>query len=715
MSLRQLSIQWKITLLAGLCLAGIVTLLVGLSLYRMEHSSALVKASSMEMLTESAQARIESQGEVQAAGIRQQFMDAYQYGHGFSRQVLFLREQAEKRFLDAFDLREDMTRQVKSALQANPDLLGLSLVFEANALDGKDELFADQAELGSNDKGRFALYWSQPTPGKVTSMALPESDMSDTSTGPSGQAANAWFTCPRTTLKPCVIEPYFYVIDGHKVLMTSIVFPLQVNGKVIASLSVDINLNSLQAISQNASRKLYDGQTAVSIVSPAGLLAGYSPDAGKLSQRLDAVDQASGSELLRLLASSTGVSSLHSNGQLKVLSPFQPIPDGPAWGVLLDVPEKVLVSRAEALKQQLDASNTSGTLIELSLGLLAALIGLLLVWLMARSVTKPILGVAHMLEDIASGEGDLTRRLAYDKQDELGQLAGWFNKFLDKLQPIIAEVKRSVQDARNTADQSSAIATQTSAGMEQQYRQVDQVATASHEMSATAQDVARSAAQAAEAAKDADRATRQGLTVIDHTTASIDTLAADMSAAMVQVEGLAANSEKIGTVLETIRAIAEQTNLLALNAAIEAARAGEAGRGFAVVADEVRNLARRTQESVEETRQVIEQLQNGTQEVVGAMGNSHRQAQGSVEQVGQAVTALRQIGDAVTVISDMNLQIASAAEEQSAVAEEINNNVATIRDVTESLSGQANESARVSQSLNSLANQQQRLMDQFRV
>ncbi|WP_426134631.1 methyl-accepting chemotaxis protein [Pseudomonas sp. PWP3-1b2] len=715
MSIRQLSIQWKITLLAGLCLLGIVTLLVGLSLYRMEQSSKQVKASSMQMLDEAAQARIEAQGEVQALGIRQQFMDAYQYGHGFSRQVLFLREQAEKRFLDAFDTREDLTRQVKAALQANPDLLGLSLVFEANALDGKDELFANQAELGSNEKGRFALYWSQPTPGKLTSMALPESDMADLSVGPSGEKANAWFTCPRTTLKPCVIEPYFYVIDGQNVLMTSIVFPLTVNGKVIASLSVDINLNSLQALSQQASQKLYDGQTQVSIVSPTGVLAGYSPDASKLSQRLDQVDSVSGAQLISALANGSQNRSLRAGHQLKVLAPFTPIPEGKPWGVLLDVPENVLVAPAEALKATLDADNAKGTLLELSLGLLAAVVGLLLVWLMARSVTRPILGVAYMLEDIASGEGDLTQRLAYDKKDELGQLAGGFNRFLDKLQPIIAEVKRSVQDARSTADQSAAIASETSAGMEQQYRQVDQVATASHEMSATAQDVARSAAQAAQAARDADKATREGLTVIDRTTTNIGHLAADMSTAMAQVEGLAANSEKIGSVLEVIRGIAEQTNLLALNAAIEAARAGEAGRGFAVVADEVRNLARRTQESVEETRVVIEQLQIGTEEVVGSMGNSYRQAQGSVEQVGQAVTALRQIGDAVTVISDMNLQIASAAEEQSAVAEEINNNVATIRDVTESLSEQANESARVSQALNSLANQQQGLMDQFKV
>ena len=211
-------------------------------------------------------------------------------------------------------------------------------------------------------------------------MALPESDMADTSTAPVVRLPTPGHL-PAHHAQTLRDRTVLLCDDGHNVLMTSIVFPLMVNGKVIASLSVDINLNSLQAISQSASKKLYDGQTAVSIISPVGLLAGYSPDASKLSQRLDAVDKTSGAELLRQLASTTNVSSLHSNGQLKVLSPFQPIPGGPSWAVLLDVPEKVLVERAEALKQQLDASNNTGTLIELGLGVLAALIGLLLVWL----------------------------------------------------------------------------------------------------------------------------------------------------------------------------------------------------------------------------------------------------------------------------------------------------------------------------------------------
>ncbi|WP_070340767.1 methyl-accepting chemotaxis protein [Pseudomonas aeruginosa] len=713
MFLRRLSIQWKITLLAGLCLLGVVALLVGLSVYRMQHSSVLVKSASTQMLDESARLRLEARGELQALRIQRYFMDAFQYGKGFSRQILFLRDQAQKRFLDAYDLREDLTRQVRTALAANPEVLGLYVVFEPNALDGKDELFVDQPALGSNDKGRFSLYWAQATPGQLESESMIESELADTSSGPSGPAYNAWYTCPKESGQPCVLDPYFDKVGERQLLMTSIAFPLELDGKVIGVMGLDINLSNLQALSEQGNRELYDGVGQVGILSPAGLFAGNSRDAGLLGKNLAKADPQHAGELLQLLAA--GKSRLfNENDDLKVLQPLQPIPGAKPWGVLLEVPKSALLGPALALERQLDDMRREGTWVELGLGLGAAVLGLLVLWLSARGVTRPILGVAHMLRDIASGEGDLTQRLPHTGRDELGELAGWFNRFLDKLQPIIRDVKVSVRDARSTADQSAAISSQTSAGMQQQFREIDQVATASHEMTATAQDVARSAAQAADAARGADQATRDGLALIDRTTQSIDSLAANLTSAMGQVEQLASSSEEIGSVLEVIRAIAEQTNLLALNAAIEAARAGDAGRGFAVVADEVRNLARRTQDSVEQIRGVIEGLQQGTRDVVDAMHGSHRQAQGSVEQVDEAVAALQRIGEAVTVINDMNLQIASAAEEQSSVAEEINRNVAAIRDVTESLSSQAEESAQVSQSLNRLANHQQGLMEQFK-
>ncbi|WP_103102939.1 methyl-accepting chemotaxis protein [Pseudomonas sp. LFM046] len=712
MSLNRLSIQWKITLLAGLCLLAIVAVLIGISLYRMGAGTELVKANSAQMLEASARERMQGEGKVQALTIQRYFMAAYQDGLNFSRQVLLQRRQAQQLQVDSQTLRGALHQQVKEALQANPQLLSLYVVFEPNALDNSDALYANRAELGSNETGRFSTYWAQRG-GNLSTLAPTEQMIIDATPMLDGSPFNTWFNCPKKTLKPCLLDPYFDDASGQKTLITTLTFPVIEDGRMLGVVGMDISLSNLQQLAASGSQGLYQGEGAISILSPAGLLAGYSKDAGLLGQGLAKAYPTEATQLLSLQRQGQPYEQ-QSRDHLQVLAPLQPIPDSKPWAVLLDVPMQTLLAPALELQKDLDSRNAQGTWLELLFGLAAAIAGLLLVWLTARGVTRPILGVAAMLRDIASGEGDLTRRLDYARQDELGELAGWFNRFLDKLQPIIADVKRSVQDARSTADQSAAIASQTSAGMQQQYREVDQVATASHEMSATAQDVARSAAQAADAARGADQATREGLGVIGRTTSAIEQLASEMNVAMEEVQALASSSEQIGSVLEVIRAIAEQTNLLALNAAIEAARAGEAGRGFAVVADEVRNLAKRTQDSVEEIRQVIEGLQHGTREVVGSMHSSHRQAQGSVAQVEQAVAALQRIGDAVTVITDMNLQIASAAEEQSAVAEEINRNVAAIRDVTESLSGQAEESAQVSQALNRLANHQQGLMQQFR-
>nr|WP_285864309.1 methyl-accepting chemotaxis protein [Pseudomonas sp. BGr12]MDL2423007.1 methyl-accepting chemotaxis protein [Pseudomonas sp. BGr12] len=708
MLLRRLLIQWKITLLSGLCLLVIVALLMTATLFQSSRSAALVNSASTQMLDQNARLRLQTYAQLQATRIQRYFKDAYLYGSGLSRLVLTLQAQGQD------NLREVLNRQMQSALGDNPDVLGLYLVFLPDALDAKDARFIDQAAQGSNESGRFSLYWSQVTPGQLESEIMPESMLADTSPTANGSPYNRWLTCPLERGETCVLDPYFDVAGGRKTMLTSIALPLKQDGKIIGVLGLDISLDNLQQLSLDGRQELFDGNGQVSIVSPAGLLAGHSRDAGQLSNKVEQVFGAQASALLAQMRAGKAA-ELTSDGLLQVSQSFAPVPGAQPWSVLLEVPEQVLQAPAIALNARLDEHNTSANLNSLAMTLGAAVLGLLVIWLSARGVTRPILDVAARLKDIASGDGDLTRRLDYARADELGELTGGFNRFLDKLQPLIADVKASVLDARGTADQSAAIASQTSAGMQQQYREVDQVATASQEMSATAQDVARNAAQAAEAARGADQATREGLALIRTTTRAIEQLACEMNAGMEEVQQLAERSEQIGSVLEVIRAIAEQTNLLALNAAIEAARAGEAGRGFAVVADEVRNLARRTQDSVDEIRQVIEGLQQGTREVVGSMHSSHRQAQGSVAQAEQAVPALQRISEAVAVITDMNLQIASAAEEQSAVAEEVNRNVASIRDVTESLSGQAEESAQISQALNRLANHQQGLMATFKV
>jgi methyl-accepting chemotaxis protein len=341
-------------------------------------------------------------------------------------------------------------------------------------------------------------------------------------------------------------------------------------------------------------------------------------------------------------------------------------------------------------------------------------VGCVFMWLMASSVVRPIRRVSDMLEDIAQGEGDLTRRLIFDRNDEMGRLVGGFNRFLDKLQPVIAQLSQGVGDTRTTADTASEIASLTSSGMQHQLREVEHVATAAHEMSTTSQEVARNASKAADAARDGDLASQSCKSTLETTATSIQGLAQQMNTSMGEVTLLAQNSEQIGSVLHVIQSIAEQTNLLALNAAIEAARAGESGRGFAVVADEVRHLARRTQTSVGEIQRVIETLQKGTQGVVETMQAHRREADASASHALKAVDALTRVNQSIEIINEMNLQIASAAEQQSAVCEEVNRNVSAIRDVTESLAEQADESARVSKTLNELANHQQQLMSNFR-
>ncbi|MBJ2290203.1 methyl-accepting chemotaxis protein [Pseudomonas sp. MF5691] len=708
-----LSIRLKIVLLSGLCLLGVIALIVSLNIYQTNQNDQLVSASSSQMLTTSVENLLQAKAAEQAVQVQKAFGESLLVVTALADQVKDLRNMAAKRSLEAGAVREELNQQIKTAFERNTKVLGIWLSFEPNGLDGKDSEFIDDKLRASNEAGRFSSYWSRAG-GEGLNTIMVEADLTKTTLNLSGTPYNIWYTCPRDTRSVCLLDPYADEVAGKSMLMTTISLPLLADGKVIGVIGIDIALDALQAAANTAQKELFDGAGIMEILSSSGLIAGYSGEPDKVGKSIVDMLGGEGKEIVQLLASETR-KVREQDDTIRAVYPLKPIAGAKPWGVLIKLPKDVLLADSVKLQGVLDDAQARGTLQALLVGAVAGLLGLLLIWLTATGVTRPINSVAAMLKDIASGDGDLTQRLTYTKKDELGELVSWFNRFLDKLQPTIAQIKQSITEARGTADQSSEIARQTSEGMQVQFREIDQVATASNEMSATAHEVANSASNAASAARGADQSAREGMAIIERSTRDITTLAEEVSKAVTEVEALAVNSEQIGSVLEVIRSIAEQTNLLALNAAIEAARAGESGRGFAVVADEVRNLARRTQDSVEEIRLVIERIQSATRGVVTTMHSSQSQAQNNAGQIQQAVQALGKISDAVTVISDMNLQIASAAEEQSAVAEEVNRNVSAIRTVTETLTGQATESAAISSQLNALANQQMKLMDQFRV
>ncbi|WP_372870004.1 methyl-accepting chemotaxis protein [Shewanella sp.] len=347
--------------------------------------------------------------------------------------------------------------------------------------------------------------------------------------------------------------------------------------------------------------------------------------------------------------------------------------------------------------------------------LFIALAFVMLAGYVASSVSKPIAAVATMFRDIGEGEGDLRQRLPVEGNDELTQLASGFNSFISKIQDSVIEVAHTSEALGKSAIDVSHQAQQTLEDSQDQKDRTMQVVTAINEMGATVNEIAANAAQAAEAAKDADKASGTGQSVVTRARGTINQLSQDVSQVGEVIESLATHTKSIGSILDVIRAISEQTNLLALNAAIEAARAGEAGRGFAVVADEVRNLASRTAASTDEVQVMINKLQSESARAVSAMSQSRSRSQEGVTAVDEASNTLSGISDQIGLISDMNIQVAAATEEQSTVVEDINRNVTEINDITQRTASTAQAAAKASQDLNALAKRLDQLVARFKV
>ncbi|QGG75428.1 HAMP domain-containing protein [Pseudomonas syringae USA011] len=349
----------------------------------------------------------------------------------------------------------------------------------------------------------------------------------------------------------------------------------------------------------------------------------------------------------------------------------------------------------------------------LSVALVVLLVGIFAAFLITRQITVPLNSTVIGARRIA--DGDLTHDSSTTRQDELGLLQNTMQHMTVSLRGLIGGIGNGVTQIATAAEQLSAVSEQTSAGVTLQKNEVDQVATAMNEMASTVQEVARNTEDASQAAKQASERAAHGSSVVQHATREIGQLAGEVQQLGEAMQRLTEDSGKIGSVIDVIKAVAEQTNLLALNAAIEAARAGEQGRGFAVVADEVRSLAQRTQNSTTEIEALIQALQKGTGAASGLMDASLQRTEGTVVLARQAEQALVEINQSIGTIEQMSQQISAAAEQQSAVTEEINRSVLSVRDIADQSASATEQSAASTVELARLGSDLQSMVARFKI
>ncbi|MEH6498372.1 MAG: methyl-accepting chemotaxis protein [Pseudoalteromonas distincta] len=707
------SIQFAIATLAGASLFIAVGIMTLYSLYAAERSQDFIQGQSRQLLETQVERRLTQLAAGESERIRRRLEYPFVVAQQLAQLNQLLDELQEDGLPSLMMSREEMNRVIRKTLVENEELLGVYVGWEPEAFDDLDQYFEGVETDGYDGTGRFMPWWFRNADGSLELDSLSDlesEDLSDT-----GVRLGEYYLCPRETLAPCVSDPAPYELGSAQVMLSSFTVPILSEGEFKGVVGADLSLDFIQEMLLQSNASLFGGAGTQALISGNNRIVAYTGDDAVAGDPADRILDANEMANIARLGDDVLYDLDEAGGHIELIMPIPVGETGSRWVLMISLPTDVVMQELSTLGAEMDQRQATDALTMGIIGLVVALIGLLVMVLVGLGLARPARRLVAMLDDIARGDGDLTKRLAVDRKDELGDIARGFNAFLDKLQAMIREVVSSVQQVTDASENTADIAMRTNDGIQRQLSEIDLVATAVTEMTATAQDVARNAAQAAEAANNADGSAHHGREVVKSTATAIQALSTDIQQAVASVQSLARDSDNITGILETIRGIAEQTNLLALNAAIEAARAGEQGRGFAVVADEVRNLAQKTQRSTEEIQSMIEQLQKGTRDTVKVMEQSRARTEQSVLQAEEADAALTSITQAVSIITEMNTQIASAAEQQSAVAEDVNRNVSTIDQVAKSVASGAQEASEASAGLTKLAEHQRRLINQFKV
>ncbi|MHA6478401.1 methyl-accepting chemotaxis protein [Stutzerimonas sp. KH-1] len=505
--------------------------------------------------------------------------------------------------------------------------------------------------------------------------------------------ARPWYKDAIAAGGSTLTEPYVDAASGE--LVISIATPAQQSGRNIGVVGGDLGLKALVEIINALD---FNGMGYAFLVSGDGKVLVH-PDSQRVMKSLrDIYPQNTPS-----LDSRYVEVRLDDSNRILSFSPVKGLPSVQWYvGISLD-------------RDKAYAALTSFRTTALVATIAAVAFILLLLGMLMRVLMRPLRDMGRAMANIAEGEGDLTRRLAVQSRDEFGQLATAFNRFVERIHESIREVSSATLQVNEVAQRVLSASNASMANSDEQASRTNSVAAAINELGAAAQEIARNAADASQHASGARHQAEDGRQVVEQNIAAMRELSAKISASCSQIEALNAKTVDIGQILEVIKGISEQTNLLALNAAIEAARAGEAGRGFAVVADEVRNLAHRTQSSAQEIQQMIEQLQVGAGASVQTMTESQRQSESSVSIADRAGERLGEVTQRIGEIDGMNQSVATATEEQTAVIESLNMDITEINTLNQQGVENLQSTLRACGDLDQQARRLKQLVDSFRI